>query len=149
MKTTGQKILMLREEKQLKQSELAQAIGVTEATLSRYENDKRKPRGEIALKIAKALNVSIDYLLDDNITNRFANISSNEIPDTTLTEKEIIDIEKEALEMIEAIDNSESLKFCGTTADEEDKEYLKQAYQKFLMDVRVYNKKKYTPNKYK
>ncbi|MDY5912429.1 MAG: helix-turn-helix transcriptional regulator [Inconstantimicrobium porci] len=149
MKTTGQKILMLREEKQLKQSELAETIGVTEATLSRYENDKRKPRGEIALKIAKALNVSIDYLLDDNITDRFSTISNPENQNTSLTQKEILDIEKDALEMIEAIDNSESLKFCGTTADEEDKEYLKQAYQKFLMDVRVYNKQKYTPNKYK
>ena len=51
--------------------------------------------------------------------------------------------------MIENIDSIPTIEFCGTPADDEDKEYLKAAYQKFLSDVRVYNKKKYTPNKYK
>lgn len=142
MKTTGQKILMLREEKNLKQSDLAKLAEITEATLSRYENDKRLPTGEIARRLAKALDTSIDYLLNNPLNNEDTNNNS-------LSEKEIIDIEKSAEEMIEAIDNSESLHFCGNIADDEDKEYLKAAYQKFLMDVRVYNKQKYTPKKYK
>lgn len=144
MKTLGQKILSLREEKGMKQSELAELIGTTEATLSRYENDKRVPKGETVFKIAKALNVSVEFLLDND--KEFKN-SPNSV--TELSNKEIIDIEKYAEQMIDAIDNCESLKFCGIDADEEDKEYLRQAYQKFLLDVRVYNKQKYTPNKYK
>ena len=51
--------------------------------------------------------------------------------------------------MISSIEEMDNLMLCGNTVDDEDKEYLKQAYQKFLMDVRVYNKLKYTSNKYK
>ena len=57
--------------------------------------------------------------------------------------------EKEAEKMISSIEEMDNLMLCGNTVDDEDKEYLKQAYQKFLMDVRVYNKLKYTSNKYK
>ncbi|MCR4944659.1 MAG: helix-turn-helix domain-containing protein [Clostridium sp.] len=140
MKTIGEKILALRENLNMKQKELADLVGITEATLSRYENDKRQPRGEIVPKLAKALNVTADYLLDNEISIDDYN---------SLNNKEIIDIEKEAETMISKIDSLENLEFCGTIADDEDKEYLKAAYQKFLMDVRVYNKQKYTPKKYK
>ena len=140
MKTIGEKILILRENLNMKQKELADLAGITEATLSRYENNKREPRGEIVTRLAKILNVSTDYLLDNEI-------SSDDYKN--LNNKEIIDIEKEAEMMISKIDTLENLEFCGQLADDEDKEYLKAAYQKFLMDVRVYNKQKYTPKKYK
>lgn len=140
MKTIGEKILILRENLNMKQKELADLAGITEATLSRYENNKREPRGEIVTRLAKILNVSTDYLLDNEI-------SSDDYKN--LNNKEIIDIEKEAEMMISKIDTLDNLEFCGQLADDEDKEYLKAAYQKFLMDVRVYNKQKYTPKKYK
>lgn len=140
MKTIGEKILILRENLNMKQKELADLVGITEATLSRYENNKREPRGEIVTRLAKILNVSTDYLLDNEISSDDYN---------NLNSKEIIDIEKEAEIMISKIDTLENLEFCGQLADDEDKEYLKAAYQKFLMDVRVYNKQKYTPKKYK
>ncbi|MBE6047301.1 MAG: helix-turn-helix transcriptional regulator [Clostridium sp.] len=138
MKTIGEKILILREQLNMKQKELANLAGVTEATLSRYENNKREPRGEIVTRLAKVLNVSTDYLLDNEISSQDYN---------SLSKNEIIDIEKEAEKMIDKIDTAKNLEFCGQIADEEDKEYLKIAYQKFLMDVRVYNKQKYTPKK--
>lgn len=140
MKTIGEKILILRENLNMKQKELADLAGITEATLSRYENNKREPRGEIVTRLAKILNVSTDYLLDNEISSEDYN---------SLNSKEIIDIEKEAEMMISKIDTLDNLEFCGQLADDEDKEYLKAAYQKFLMDVRVYNKQKYTPKKYK
>lgn len=138
MKTIGEKILILREKLNMKQKELANLAGITEATLSRYENNKREPRGEIVTRLAKVLNVSTDYLLDNEISSQDYN---------SLSKNEIIDIEKEAEKMIDKIDTAKNLEFCGQIADEEDKEYLKIAYQKFLMDVRVYNKQKYTPKK--
>ncbi|NRT34001.1 transcriptional regulator with XRE-family HTH domain [Clostridium beijerinckii] len=66
MKTIGEKIQILREERNLKQKELAELAGITEATLSRYENGKREPKGEIISKLANVLNVSTDYLLGRN-----------------------------------------------------------------------------------
>ncbi|MDU5210191.1 MAG: helix-turn-helix transcriptional regulator [Clostridium sp.] len=144
MKTIGEKIQILREELNLNQRELADLVGITEATLSRYENNKREPKGLILAKLAKTLNVSTDYLLDDTLTKKISYGNHNE-----LSQNEIIDIEKEAEKMISSIEEMDNLMLCGNTVDDEDKEYLKQAYQKFLMDVRVYNKLKYTSNKYK
>ena len=51
------------EEKDMKQKELADLIGVTEVTISRYINGERKPRIEIVNKLAKALGTTTDYLL--------------------------------------------------------------------------------------
>lgn len=144
MKTIGEKIQILREELNLNQRELADLVGITEATLSRYENNKREPKGLILAKLAKTLNVSTDYLLDETLTKKIPYGNHNE-----LSKNEIIDIEKEAEKMISSIEEMDNLMLCGNTVDDEDKEYLKQAYQKFLMDVRVYNKLKYTSNKYK
>ena len=56
---------------------------------------------------------------------------------------------KEAQQMIDNLEVADVVEFCGTPADEEDKEFLKMAYERFLSDVRVYNKMKYTPKKYK
>ena len=61
--TIGERINMLCEEKDIKQKELAEIIGVTEATMSRYINDKRTPKGEFAAKMASALGVSTDYIM--------------------------------------------------------------------------------------
>lgn len=144
MKTIGEKIQILREELNLNQRELADLVGITEATLSRYENNKREPKGLILAKLAKTLNVSTDYLLDETLTKKIPYGNHNE-----LSQNEIIDIEIEAEKMISSIEEMDNLMLCGNTVDDEDKEYLKQAYQKFLMDVRVYNKLKYTSNKYK
>ena len=144
MKTIGEKIQLLREEKNMNQKELAELVGITEATLSRYENNKREPKGLLLAKLAKTLDVSTDYLLDENLTTKIPYGNHNE-----LSENEIIDIEKEAEKMISNIEGMDNITLCGNTVDDEDKEYLKQAYQKFLMDIRVYNTIKYTSNKYK
>lgn len=65
----GDKIYRLRQELDIKQKDLAERVGITEATLSRYENGKRTPSSEIAAKLAKSLGVSTDYLLG-NDTNK-------------------------------------------------------------------------------
>ena len=46
------------------QSWLAEKTGATEATISRYLSGVHKPNLEIVARIAQALNVSIDYIMD-------------------------------------------------------------------------------------
>lgn len=46
-----------------KQQEIADALGISRATLGYYENGDRKPDIEILAKIAEYFNVSCDYLL--------------------------------------------------------------------------------------
>ena len=52
-----------RKEKGLTQRELAGRVGVTEVSMSRYVNGARVPKGPIVVNIAKALGVSVDYLV--------------------------------------------------------------------------------------
>ena len=50
-------------ERGMTQKELAEATGITEATISRYAGGSRLPKIAQAIRIADALNVSIDQLL--------------------------------------------------------------------------------------
>ena len=63
--TFGQKVSKLRKEKRLSQINVADAVGVSRDAISRYERDDIIPSVENAKKIAKILNVSLDYLVSD------------------------------------------------------------------------------------
>ena len=63
MASIGDRIVNLRKELNLSQKELAEKVGITEASLSRYENDLREPKAEIITRLSNALNCSTDYLL--------------------------------------------------------------------------------------
>jgi transcriptional regulator with XRE-family HTH domain len=63
LSTFGHIIRELRDKRNITQKELARLIGVREATLSRYENDKRVYQWENLARIADALDTNTDYLL--------------------------------------------------------------------------------------
>lgn len=61
----------LREDADLKQSDVAKAIGIDQRTLSNYETGKTNPDSYAIIKLAEFFNVSADYLLGiDNIGAR-------------------------------------------------------------------------------
>lgn len=59
----GERLLKVREEHKETQDQLAEAIGITRQSLSRYEISDRTPNIEIVCNIAKHYNISVDYLL--------------------------------------------------------------------------------------
>lgn len=124
---------------------------ITRSAISQYESDKRIPEISLLNDFAKYFGVSVDYLLNGTNPNPIAIDYRNNTYSSVnnLSNAEKIAIDKEAAEMIKKIDSNDVIEFCGTIADEEDKEYLKMAYEKFLTDVRIYNKQKYTPKKYR
>jgi transcriptional regulator with XRE-family HTH domain len=58
----GERLKFLREEKGLRQSDLANKLGVSQQTISQYEKDVREPDSTMSKKIATFFGVSIDYL---------------------------------------------------------------------------------------
>lgn len=52
----------LREDKDLTQDDIANLIGVSRATVNRYENDKFDMKFSYAIELAKVYNVSLDYI---------------------------------------------------------------------------------------
>ena len=61
--TFGNRIRRLREEKNLKQEQVASVLRVNRKAVSHYENDIREPSFEILIKMAELYHVRTDYLL--------------------------------------------------------------------------------------
>lgn len=60
----------IRKEKGWKQVDLADKAGIDKNMISYYENEKYIPSADALIKIASALDVSIDYLLIEGIQKR-------------------------------------------------------------------------------
>ena len=58
-----ERIRNLREDRDLKQEDLAKLLNCTQACYSNYENGKRDVPTEVLDKLASFYNVSVDYLL--------------------------------------------------------------------------------------
>ena len=73
---TGATIKQLREARNLTQTELAQRIGVSSKTISKWETAKGLPDISLLQPLAQALNISVIELMNgEHIINK--NISAN------------------------------------------------------------------------
>lgn len=59
----GKRVALLRKKKGLTQGELAETLGISNKTISRWETGEGYPDVAIFLDLARALNTSVDYLL--------------------------------------------------------------------------------------
>ncbi|SMF72728.1 DNA-binding transcriptional regulator, XRE-family HTH domain [Paenibacillus uliginis N3/975] len=59
----GHRIAELRENNGWTQEELSEAIGISRASLSHYEKNRRKPNLETLTRLADKFHVSIDYII--------------------------------------------------------------------------------------
>ncbi len=60
-----EKVFHLMQQRGINQKQLAQLSGITESSVSRYLHSEKRPRMDIVVNFAKALQVEIDYLLDE------------------------------------------------------------------------------------
>ncbi len=65
------KMILLRKEKGLSQTDLAKLVGCSREIISKYEKDNVNPSIDIAKKIADAFGVSLDYLVGEGINASF------------------------------------------------------------------------------
>ena len=63
MGSFGRRFRECRKAAGLKQVIAAKAIGVSQATISDYENDIIEPRASVAMRMAQVYGVTMDYLL--------------------------------------------------------------------------------------
>lgn len=74
-------LIELRKKRGMSQEELADKIGVSQKSVSKYEKQDVRPSWEAMLNIANLFNVSIDYLLGrENIDPTVANLLTPPIP---------------------------------------------------------------------
>lgn len=72
----GEKIVEARKANNLTQEQLAELMGVTRQSISRWEQNVAYPEVEKILRLSDILNVSCDYLLKENETRK--SITSDE-----------------------------------------------------------------------
>lgn len=117
MDSIGDRIKWLRDKRQLSQRELAKRVGVTEATLSRYETNKRIPGADTVAMLAHALGATTDFITC---------LSNMESP---WWEK---DSPPKTIDLEEFINHSSNLRLMGQPLDAETKDdllrFLRAAY---------------------
>ena len=71
MENIGKRIRELRKEMDCTQSKLADVLGVTQDSISLWENGKRIPDTQYIITLAKFFDVTSDYLLclSDDLSN--------------------------------------------------------------------------------
>lgn len=102
----GNRIKELRKSKKMSQSELGKFIGVSQTTVTAWENGRAEPSSSYVAKLATFFNVSTDYLL------------GRKAPDNN-----DIDLDR-------AIDNAMS--FDGKPVTDHDRKMMKQLWKAYM-----------------
>lgn len=139
MATFQERFKSLRREKNLTLEELANILGTTKTTLSRYENNKRTPDSEFIRLASKFFGVSTDYLLGEtDIRNPYDEFLAQAKEQYGSRGK------KQAKELLENIQTM----FDGGELPEEDKDEFFRAITEIYFESKEKNRK-YTPKKYR
>lgn len=125
MKSFSEKIREAREALKLNQQQLSDLVGVSKRSIAAYETTDTKPRGNVARKLASALQVSADYLLNDDIIDPKHGIEKSPYVEET---RERLGA-KAAKEMDVLLEQNMAL-FAGGELDQEAKDAFFEAVMK-------------------
>lgn len=136
--TFGEKTKQARLAANMTQSALAKKAGISERSLYTYEQGSIMPRSNNVRKIAKALNVSVGYLLDDSQSVLQRNTGQDCVSDCEGKETS----HKNAQKATDILNQITAL-FAGNDLSEKEKDHLFQ----FVMEVYLESKKKLSSQK--
>lgn len=134
----NQRIKYLRENMNMSQKELAEKINLNTSVMNRIESGERPIRDEELVKLSEIFDVSADYLLG-RTDNR------------NLTVKDEKSIKNDLKKMMTDLRTGQAgPAFYGDTElDEEELDLIEDAMELALKTIKLRNKEKYTPKKYK
>jgi len=98
-----ERLKTLREAKKITQLRLGMDLGVSQETISGYEIGKAVPPADMLIKLADALNTSIDYILQRTDIKEFKPLKKSD-----LTEKE-----RELFELFQMLSNEKKERAIG------------------------------------
>lgn len=140
----GEKVKTLRKALKITQKELAMSVGVSQSTIGMIEGNKQGASNDTLLKLAKALNTTVDNLLSNDSVD-------DEIKENVeLSKKAERDIAKDLEKTLNELENSQdALMFSGEPLDDETRELLRISLENSMRLAKQIAKKKYTPKKYR
>lgn len=127
----------------LKQNELAEKLFLDRTSISKYETGKQIPETPTLEKLANFFDVSVDYLLGKSDYRKFN-------PEK-LTDRDKKDIQKDLKNIMDDFRNrkGDQKYYNGVELDDDGLDLMEAAMNIALEQIKIKNKKKYTPNKYK
>ena len=138
-KKLAARIVNLREDVDMKQTELARRLGLDKSAMSKIESGDRKVSSDELQKLSEIFDVSSDYLLGQTDKRHYYD----------LTKKDEIDIAEQAEQIIKGIQTSADVNFYGEPATKEQMESMRDIIETGLRINREKAKKKFTPKKYR
>lgn len=134
----GDRIKKFRKENRLTQIELAKSANISRSYLADIENNRYNASVDVLKAIATALDISLAEILDDSINN-------------TLTIKDNKCITNDLKKLMDEFRNSTdgTAYYNGQELDESDLDLIESAMKIALEQIKLKNKDKYTPKKYK
>ncbi|WP_026073894.1 helix-turn-helix domain-containing protein [Acetivibrio cellulolyticus] len=108
----GDKLKMLRLEKNLTQNGLAKHLNVSKANVSRYELGTRQPNFDTLISISAFFNVSIDWLLGRSTIRNFSSVNDKprNFEESDLEILEFLHTNSHVHEMLESMPKSKEIR---------------------------------------
>lgn len=137
----GKRIKDLRKLNKLTQVELAKKANISRSYLADIENDRYNASVDTLKAIANNLNVNLSDILEE----------SNNLGESNLNEKDKKSITNDLKVLMEEFKagTDGTAYYNGQELDENDLELIESAMKIALEQIKIKNKEKYTPNKYK
>lgn len=137
----GKRIKNLRKLNKLTQVELAKKANISRSYLADIENDRYNASVDTLKSIANNLNVNLSDILEE----------SNNLSEPDLNEKDKKSITNDLKVLMEEFKagTDGTAYYNGQELGEEDLELIESAMKIALEQIKIRNKEKYTPNKYK
>lgn len=129
-KNFGDKLKCIRLERKLSQEDLATILNTSKQVISRYETNQRTPKITIAKEYADKLNVPLNYLIDDSVSDIKDTESMESAPNKN--------IPKDLKKILE----EKTLMFDGEVMNEEDKQLIERMLTNMYYKSKEQNKRK-------
>ena len=134
----GDRIKKFRKENKLTQIELAKSANISRSYLADIENNRYNASVDVLKSIANALDISLVEILDESTNN-------------TLTTKDNKSITNDLKKLMDEFRNNTdgTAYYNGQELDSNDLDLIESAMKIALEQIKLKNKDKYTPKKYK
>ena len=96
----GDRLKALREDRDLKQEDVAKYMDVDRSTVGKWESSPSKPNPEMIVKLANFYGVTTDYILGNTVPPSFSDSNTIESKETSSSDKKLSDLNKNKLDEI-------------------------------------------------
>jgi len=140
MERFPEKLRETRKRAKMSQDQLAEAVGVSRRSLTAYETGVSLPRKSMMRKLAEALNVTVEYLSNDNTDDQQANRKREDQVNAARTM-----FGGKGAKEAEALFERNATFFAGGDIDQESKDAFFDALMAVYLECKTEARAKFTP----